>query len=110
MGGYDISTCFHSFPFAAAPTPPPPKPPAPAPPVEVQITVNLVQVRSGAQSDAVRGLQILLNGRGGYGLSVDGIFGPKTDGAVRDFQHRHGLGVDGIAGTHTWGALLGVPQ
>jgi peptidoglycan hydrolase-like protein with peptidoglycan-binding domain len=41
---------------------------------------------------------------------VDGIFGVKTEAAVRGYQNVAGIGVDGIAGVHTWGHLLGVPQ
>jgi peptidoglycan hydrolase-like protein with peptidoglycan-binding domain len=36
----------------------------------------------------------------------DGIFGRKTDGAVRKFQSDQGLGVDGIIGPKTWAHLV----
>jgi hypothetical protein len=49
-------------------------------------------------------LQALLN-RFGYGLTVDGVAGPKTIAAVRDFQSKHGLAVDGVAGPLTLAAL-----
>ena len=41
----------------------------------------------------------------GYNLNVDGIVGPKTTAAIKDFQTKNGLQVDGIVGTNTWGAL-----
>jgi peptidoglycan hydrolase-like protein with peptidoglycan-binding domain len=39
------------------------------------------------------------------GLNADGIFGPGTDKALRDFQKSAGLAVDGIAGPDTFSAL-----
>jgi peptidoglycan hydrolase-like protein with peptidoglycan-binding domain len=62
-------------------------------------------LRKGSRGDDVRTLQTLLN-ENGYSLAVDGIFGSRTDGAVRDYQARKGLVVDGIVGPKTWGALL----
>lgn len=38
-------------------------------------------------------------------ISVDGVFGPSTTQAVREFQLRKGLQVDGIAGPDTWYSL-----
>jgi peptidoglycan hydrolase-like protein with peptidoglycan-binding domain len=39
------------------------------------------------------------------GVDADGIFGPGTDKALRDFQKSAGLTVDGIAGPDTFTAL-----
>jgi hypothetical protein len=57
------------------------------------------------------GLQVALKARGLYGGPVDGIVGPMTRRAVREFQRRQGLLVDGIAGPQTRGKLgrLGRP-
>lgn len=38
---------------------------------------------------------------------IDGLFGPLTKEAVRDFQGSNGLTVDGIIGPQTWAALEG---
>ena len=39
--------------------------------------------------------------KAGYDLKIDGIFGPKTLAAVKDFQKKSSLKVDGIAGRLT---------
>jgi peptidoglycan hydrolase-like protein with peptidoglycan-binding domain len=59
----------------------------------------------GAQAHPVPSLQYLLRARG-HSVTVDGIFGPKTDAAVRAFQQARGLAVDGIVGPNTWSALI----
>lgn len=50
--------------------------------------------------DEVRWIQYQLNAKG-YSLSVDGIWGAKTEEAVRAFQADNGLAVDGIVGPAT---------
>lgn len=62
-------------------------------------------VRKGAREHPVRTLQHLLRARG-HPVDVDGIFGPRTDAAVRAFQEERGLAVDGIVGPRTWEALV----
>lgn len=39
-------------------------------------------------------------------LATDGIFGPMTQSAVREFQRLMRLGVDGIIGPITWGQIV----
>jgi peptidoglycan hydrolase-like protein with peptidoglycan-binding domain len=62
-------------------------------------------VQQGSQDHPVKTLQYLLGARG-HPVTVDGIFGPVTDAAVRAFQQGKHLAVDGIAGPQTWTALI----
>jgi peptidoglycan hydrolase-like protein with peptidoglycan-binding domain len=76
----------------------------------------IVTVQSGSTGDAVRGVQEEFQFRNlsddpSKGLAVDGIFGPKTDAAVRGFQQAlhadiPSVAVDGIVGPITWQALV----
>ena len=59
----------------------------------------------GATGNAVRRLQRALRRTPNLGLVVDGVFGPATDTAVREFQQGAGLAVDGVVGPLTWAAL-----
>lgn len=63
-------------------------------------------LRRGDRGDEVRELQEGLN-RQGAQLEVDGVFGPRTQRAVREVQERSGLREDGIVGAQTRGALAG---
>jgi len=62
-------------------------------------------LRSGSRGDAVEALQKRLLGQGVNPGPVDGVFGPKTEDAVKRYQEREGLEADGIAGTKTFTAL-----
>jgi peptidoglycan hydrolase-like protein with peptidoglycan-binding domain len=71
----------------------------------------VVTVRRGSTGDAVRGVQVEfqfrnLSGDPAQGLQVDGVFGPKTEAAVRGFQDALDITVDGIVGPVTWRALV----
>ena len=56
-------------------------------------------LKLGSRGNEVRALQEKLN------LKADGIFGPLTEEAVKDFQRSNGLEVDGIVGANTLSKL-----
>jgi peptidoglycan hydrolase-like protein with peptidoglycan-binding domain len=62
-------------------------------------------VRRGDRIFPVRPLQQLLRARN-HPVAVDGIFGPKTESAVKAFQQSKGLAADGIVGPNTWPKLV----
>lgn len=59
----------------------------------------------GSGGSDVRRLQRALTAALQQPVVIDGDFGPQTDQAVRDYQTAAGLTVDGIVGGQTWGAL-----
>jgi len=63
-------------------------------------------VSSGATGERVVAIQDLLNQQIGAGLTVDGIFGPKTEAAVKAFQTKVKLSADGVVGPKTWPVLI----
>ena len=64
------------------------------------VTPKNPTLRRGAKGERVAFLQNLL------AVNRDGVFGPSTERAVRNFQAGHGLVVDGAVGPYTWEALL----
>jgi peptidoglycan hydrolase-like protein with peptidoglycan-binding domain len=66
-----------------------------------------VTLKIGDRGDEVKQLQALLNrDYPAYSkLEEDGIFGPKTEAVIREFQRRAGLPVDGVAGPGTLAKL-----
>ncbi len=68
-------------------------------------TGNTDLLRKGDRGDDVKLLQHRLNLVGGQ-LTEDGIWGVKTDQAVRNYQYKADLTVDGIVGPKTQAALI----
>jgi Putative peptidoglycan binding domain len=67
----------------------------------------LGNLSAGASGPEVKAVQQGLNIRGaGPTLKEDGIFGRRTEHAVRHYQSRHGLNVDGIVGAETRRSLF----
>ncbi|MBQ2680605.1 MAG: peptidoglycan-binding protein, partial [Eggerthellaceae bacterium] len=62
--------------------------------------------KKGDKGDAVIVLQLLLMLRGVVTFyTIDGVFGDKTEQAVKDFQQARGIYPDGKVGAKTWPAL-----
>jgi len=57
-------------------------------------------IRKGSKGDEVKVLQLIL------GVADDGIFGNKTQTALKTWQAKYGLTVDGIAGSKTWNKIV----
>lgn len=70
---------------------------------EVRLLMLTLPYQKG---EDVREVQKALQ-RHGYDVEADGVFGPETDLAVKNFQKRYGLVVDGIVGPATR-AKLGI--
>ncbi|MFG6149203.1 C40 family peptidase [Halobacillus sp. B23F22_1] len=65
---------------------------------------------NGDQGDDVKAVQTDLEAEGYYTSTLDGIFGPLTEDAVRDFQADQGLAVDGLVGPETESALSNLEE
>ena len=62
-------------------------------------------VQNGSQGHPIRTLQLLLRAHG-HNLTVDGMFGPATEAAVKAFQTSKGMAADGIMSPQTWSTLI----
>ncbi|MDR0325984.1 MAG: N-acetylmuramoyl-L-alanine amidase [Oscillospiraceae bacterium] len=65
-----------------------------------------VNVRPGARGNMTFLIQAALFIRGFTDVNPDGVFGPITENAVRQFQRAAGLNVDSIVGPNTQNALF----
>lgn len=61
--------------------------------------------KKGSSGEVVTQVQTRLKNWGYYFGSVDGVYGSKTEEAVRYFQRKNGLSVDGQVGNQTLAAL-----
>lgn len=61
----------------------------------------MTTLKLGSRGEDVKTLQSILGG-----LTIDGIFGAKTEVAVKNFQKSNNLVIDGIVGNKTWEKLL----
>ena len=70
-------------------------------------TTNDPTLKLGSEGEKVKELQKLLNKRLNRkdDVKVDGVFGPKTEDAVKIIQYQFLLKQDGIAGPLTWKSL-----
>ena len=62
-------------------------------------------VQNGSQGHPIRTLQFLLRAHG-HNLTVDGMFGPATEAAVKAFQASKGMTSDGVMSAQTWSNLI----
>lgn len=67
---------------------------------------NYPLLKNGSRNNFVFLLQFILKNQYNQNIGVDGIFGQRTQNAVRNFQQTNSLSVDGIVGQNTWKTLL----
>ena len=65
-------------------------------------------LRKGARGDITKLMQERLNSKGYNCGSADGIFGSRTEKAVKALQEAYKKAIDGIVGQDTWRILLGM--
>lgn len=61
--------------------------------------------KKGSTGSVVSQIQTKLTAWGYYSAGIDGVYGSKTETAVKHFQQKNGLTVDGIAGAKTLAAM-----
>lgn len=66
---------------------------------------SCINVRKGAEGNITYLIQAMLVCHS-FDIDADGIFGPATESAVKEFQSRNGLSVDGIVGKNTFNKLF----
>lgn len=70
------------------------------------VKTDLPTLKKGDRNEYVRNWQMLLNLNGYNCGAADGIFGPKTEAAVKLWQKARGLVPDGIIGPKTWATII----
>lgn len=70
------------------------------------ILSNYPLLKNGSRNNFVFLLQFILKNQYNKNIDIDGIFGQRTQTAVRNFQQTNSLSVDGMVGQNTWKTLL----
>jgi peptidoglycan hydrolase-like protein with peptidoglycan-binding domain len=89
-----------------------PAPPEPATTGADASEAAFAEVEVRNSPEYIRWIQTSLNQIDSAALGVDGIQGPLTSAAIRNFQTRHALDIDGIVGPETEAELIaeGAPR
>lgn len=72
----------------------------PKPPDSAVAPYHETLIKRGSSGKSVERIQRALS------IHVDGIFGAKTEAAVKAYQKRHNLTADGIVGPQTWNTMF----
>lgn len=62
---------------------------------------DAVTYKRGSSGSVVSQIQTVLRNQGFYSGAVDGVYGSRTEAAVKKYQQRFGLKADGMAGPQT---------
>lgn len=78
-----------------------PRPGEPTPQSDLALVRENLLIHRPDRGEPVAAVQRLVSATRQGSITVDGIFGPETEGAVRDFQRSQQILVDGIVGPQT---------
>lgn len=68
-------------------------------------TAEAVSYKRGSTGEVVTQIQTKLKNWGYFNAEADGVYGSRTEAAVKAFQQKNGLTADGVAGSATLKAL-----
>ena len=66
----------------------------------------MITIKIGSRGDQIKQWQLFLIGQGFLIGIADGIFGPATDKATKEFQKKYSLEPDGIVGQLTYAKAM----
>ena len=67
---------------------------------------RIALLKRGKKTGRIKLWQRILRACGHTQVKADGVFGPITERATRDWQHQRGLTADGVVGPRTWARAL----
>jgi len=70
------------------------------------LAIDRPMLKRGSKGNEVQAWQMYLNSHGFQCGKTDGVFGAKTEAAVRAYQRSKGLTADGIIGAKTWASVV----